>query len=74
MSNVRTIRERLKLTQAELAAVIGCTQGNVGHYERGQTVPPAVARRLIRAARERGLDLSFDDVYGPVEGDEPEES
>jgi putative transcriptional regulator len=67
MSTVRAIRERLGMTQSELAGVIGCTQGNVGHYERGQTVPPAVARRLIRFARGRGHAVDYEDVYGPVE-------
>lgn len=66
MSNVRTIRKRLGMTQAELAVVLGCTQGNVGHYEQGQTVPPAIARRLIRFALQRGEQVSYEDVYGPV--------
>lgn len=64
MSNILSIRKRLGLSQAALGEAIGCTQGNVGHYERGQTVPPEMARRLIRFAATRGVVLSFDDVYG----------
>lgn len=65
MNNIKTIRERLGLTQAALAEGMGCTQGNVGHYERGQTVPPDAARSLIAFAGTKGLEVSFDDIYGP---------
>ncbi|RYF36320.1 MAG: helix-turn-helix domain-containing protein [Comamonadaceae bacterium] len=70
MSNIRAIRELLHMTQAELAGVMGCTQGNVGHYERGQTVPPRAARRLLRFARGKGHEVGYEDVYGPVGGQE----
>lgn len=63
MNNIKAIRERLGLTQAAMAEGLGCTQGNIGHYERGQTVPPDVARRLIEFASTFGVSLSFDDVY-----------
>lgn len=57
------------MTQAALAAGLGMTQGNIYHYERGQTVPPDVAERLITYAKGLGVDLTFDDVYrGPSEG------
>ena len=65
MNNIKVIRDRLKLTQADLAIGMGCTQGNVGHYERGQTVPPGVARKLIEFAAAKGLVLSYNDVYMP---------
>ena len=64
MSTIKTIRERLSLTQSALAEGVGCTQGNVGHYERGQTVPPEMAKRLIALAKKHGLDLTMDQVYG----------
>jgi putative transcriptional regulator len=64
MSNIKTIRERLELTQAALAEGIGCTQGNVGHYERGQTVPPEMAKRLIAFAAARGHQVSYEEIYG----------
>ncbi|OYY20898.1 MAG: transcriptional regulator [Sphingobacteriia bacterium 35-40-8] len=63
MNNIKAIRERLGLTQAALASGMGCTQGNIGHYEQGQTVPPDAARRLIAFSRSQGHDLTFDDVY-----------
>ncbi|MGX5661596.1 helix-turn-helix domain-containing protein [Diaphorobacter nitroreducens] len=64
MHNLKSIRERLGLTQQALATGIGCTQGNVGHYERGQTLPPDMARKVIDFAASRGVPLTFDHIYG----------
>lgn len=71
MSTIKAIRERLGITQAALAEGIGCTQGNVGHYERGQTVPPDAAKRLIAYARALGHLVTYDDIYGPAELAQP---
>lgn len=64
MHNLKLIRVRLGITQQAMADGLGCTQGNVGHYERGQTMPPDVARRLIDFAGTLGLVIGFDHVYG----------
>lgn len=64
MHHLKAIRERLGVTQHELASGLGCTQGNVGHYEKGQTLPPAVAARLIDYAAPRGLAIGYDHIYG----------
>lgn len=73
MSTIKAIRERLGLTQTALAERLGCTQGNVGHYERGQTVPPETAKRLISVAHEvGGLRLTLDQVYGLAPLDRPD--
>jgi putative transcriptional regulator len=65
MNTFLAIRQRLELTQAALAELLGCTQGNVSFYEKGQTVPPPVAGKLIEVAKARGHDyLTFDHVYG----------
>lgn len=65
MKSISTIRARMGLSQAAFAAGIGVTQGNVSHYERGQTMPPDVAGRLIDFAAVKGLALTFDDIYRP---------
>jgi putative transcriptional regulator len=65
MSRIREIRERLKLSQADFGKAIGCTQGNVGFYERGeQSMPVERAERLIDVAARDGLHLTLDQVYG----------
>lgn len=67
MHNLKTIRERLDVTQQALADGIGCTQGNVAHYERGQTLPPDMARKVIDFSASKGLFITFDHVYGDAE-------
>jgi len=63
-NNIKQIRERLGLPQASLATAIGVRQSSVSNYERGtQQVSPDVARRVIAVAKERGVTLTFDDVY-----------
>ncbi|MEJ5028800.1 helix-turn-helix domain-containing protein [Comamonas sp. MYb69] len=64
MHTIELIRERLGVTQKELAQGIGCTQSNIGHYSRGQAIPAERAVKLISFARGRGLSLTLDQVYG----------
>ena len=67
MNNIKNIRERLGVTQTALAQRIGCTQGNVWHYEnKNQTIPPNVAKLLIAFAAERGIQIGYEDIYGPA--------
>jgi len=63
-NNIKQIRERLGLSQIAFADAIGVSQASVSNYERGtQQVSPDVARRVISVAQERGVALTFDDVY-----------
>lgn len=65
MNNLKLIRAHLGQTQQFIADGIGCTQANIGHYERGQTFSPEMARKLIElCAKEFGLVITFDHVYG----------
>jgi putative transcriptional regulator len=65
MNTIKAIRKRLGVTQEALAVEMGCTQGNIGHYERGQTVPPEAAKRLITFAQSLGHSITFNDIYMP---------
>lgn len=67
MRPIQVIRTRLGVSQVQLAAELGCTQANVSYYERGQTIQPDVAKRLIAFAKSRGLALSYDHVYGAAD-------
>lgn len=60
----KTIRARLAVTQAAMAEAIGVTQANVSFYEKGQTIPPKVAGKLIEFAKSKGHVITYDDVYG----------
>lgn len=64
MHKLKLIREWLGVTQQVMAVGLGCTQGNINHYERGQTLPPDAARELIAFAKTHGLELSYDHIYG----------
>lgn len=68
MSAFKSIRERLGMSQAQLASALGMTQGNVSLIEvRGQIVKPEAAGKLIELARARGLAISYDHIYGAAE-------
>jgi transcriptional regulator with XRE-family HTH domain len=64
---MKRIRLRLGVSQDEVAAGIGCTRMNVSYYERGQTIPPDAARRLIAFAATKGLNIDFNHIYGTAE-------
>lgn len=63
MHAFKAIRLRLGVTQQVMASGIGCSQGNVANYERGQTLPPEMARKVIDYAVQLGLQITFDHVY-----------
>lgn len=67
MEALKTIRQRLNVTQQVFARGIGCSQGNVSHFERGQTIPPDTAKRVIEYCRNFGLRIGFDHIYGTAE-------
>lgn len=73
MSPLKLIRLRLGVTQQTLAKAMGCVQGNVPFYEKGRSLPAARARKLIEFASTRGLQLTFDHIYGAVPLTEPSE-
>ena len=66
-NGIKRIRLCMGMTQQQFADMLGCTQGNVGHYEtRDQMVPPETAKRLIAEAAKRGSRVSYEDIYGVV--------
>lgn len=67
MSTFKSIRERLGVTQAAMAIGLGCSQGNISFYEKGQTIPPDAAKRLITYAKTLGHDITFESIYGTPE-------
>jgi HTH-type transcriptional regulator/antitoxin MqsA len=55
-SEIRRIRKRLKLTQAQLAETFGVGKVAFSRYERGETRPPAPLVKLLKLL-ERHPDL-----------------
>ena len=58
MLNIRKIRERKKISQESIAAMIGVTQGAVSQWESGNTMP--TAQNIIDLARILGC--TTDDI------------
>ncbi|KVP76895.1 hypothetical protein WJ94_15905 [Burkholderia ubonensis] len=68
MNAIATIRKSLGLSQAALAKGLDLGQSAISQFERGECEPtPVVARRLIQFAKERGLAVSFEMIYGDAE-------
>jgi putative transcriptional regulator len=65
----KLLRERLGMTQAELGVELGMTQMNVSLYERGQSLKPEVAKKLIDLAASHGVVIDFNIIYGAVAWD-----
>lgn len=65
MTRLQEIRERLGLTQEQMAEGIGCSQGNVWQIEQnGQRLLPERAEKVIDFCAQNGLPLTLDQVYG----------
>lgn len=64
MSNLKTIRKSINLTQRDLAADIGHTPASVGHYEAGRRSPDVdTCHLIIDALKKRGMDVTFEDIF-----------
>jgi putative transcriptional regulator len=67
MSNLKFIRESLRMTQAALAESVGVTQGAIAHYENERRKPGLdECRRIVLALKQRGADVTLDEVFPPV--------
>ena len=60
---LRTLREKMGMSQAKLAKEIGVTQASVNRYETARTTPP-VKILLFYADR---FDVSLDYIFGRTE-------
>lgn len=67
MSTFKAIRQCLGVTQAEISRALDMSQGNVSFLERGQTVTPETAKKLIEFAATLGVTLSYDQIYGAAD-------
>ena len=76
---LRIIREKLNITQTELASLMGTTQATVSRMEAGQWEPNASqVQAVLTKSSQLGIDLSIDDfvlpkgLQEPVNGARPE--
>lgn len=59
VSEIRVARVRKGLSQADLAALVGCSRQSISLYESGLVQPSVLIARAIADA----LDTSLDDLY-----------
>ena len=65
---LRIIREKLNITQTELASLMGTTQATVSRMEAGQWEPNASqVQAVLTKSNSLGIDLSVDDFVLPDE-------
>jgi len=66
MSNMKTIREQVDMTQSALAEAVGLTQGAIAHYENDRRKPGLdECRRIVAALNTRGAEVTLDEVFPP---------
>lgn len=56
--HIAAVRKAAKLSQRQLAAIVGCTQNNIFRWETGAVEPGA--QKLYRLAQ--ALDCTIDDL------------
>lgn len=64
MSNLKTIRLGLNVTQRQLAKAIGQTPASVGHYEAGRRSPDIrTCHSIICAFNSLGKKVTFEEIF-----------
>ena len=58
--NIRDLRVRFKLTQAALAADIGCTEQSIRYWGKGRGIPVGYYLPLIADRFHCSIDYLFD--------------
>lgn len=66
MNKIKEFRDKLGITQEELARAINTSQGAIAHYEIGRrNVDLKTCRNITQFFISLGLDISLDDVFPP---------
>ncbi|EOZ4994168.1 helix-turn-helix transcriptional regulator [Morganella morganii] len=66
MNNLSRYRKKLGLTQEDLAKAIGCTKGNISHYENGRRKADLdMCRGLVAFFNRNGVLVTVDDLFPP---------
>lgn len=71
MNNLKSIRAKTGITQAQMGAFMGVSKQAVCNYEKNLSQPPF--RRIqsaIRKLNEMGHSVSLDDVFPPVDAEQ----
>ncbi|WP_439242399.1 helix-turn-helix transcriptional regulator [Lonepinella sp. BR2474] len=67
MSNLAKAREKVGMTQYQLAEMIGRKQNSISYYELGLRTPSLfTAQQIVKKLNEQGANVSLEDIF-PVE-------
>ncbi|KAB7896422.1 helix-turn-helix transcriptional regulator [Rouxiella silvae] len=71
MFELKRLRKNAKLTQEELASLVGASQGAISHYETGRRIPDVnTCRALVSVLSFDGNKLSIEDLFPHSAGPE----
>lgn len=64
MNKIKEHREARQLTQSDVAARLGISQGAVAHYEKNRRNPNLeMCRAIVQLLSEAGEECTLDDVF-----------
>lgn len=67
MNKLRQFRNRVQLTQTELAKMMGCIPGAICHYEHGRrNIDIKLAHKIVQALNSKGISIGLDDLFPSV--------
>ncbi|MDE8035752.1 helix-turn-helix domain-containing protein [Actinobacillus equuli subsp. equuli] len=66
MNKLAEFRNKIGISQLQLAQELNCGQGRISNYELGTRTPSlAISRKLVEALNKFGANVSIDDVFPP---------
>lgn len=61
-NNLKEIRKAKKLTQGQLAAMVGCSQGRIGDYEIGRCTIENITLGVVLKI-SNALDCTIEEIF-----------
>jgi putative transcriptional regulator len=62
MNTIKHFRERVKISQAQLAGLLGMSQQMISFYEHGTMPPISTCKDLIKIAQKFKVRLKVQDI------------